>query len=461
MRKQGSLRNLMASASRLRFSILLIAAAVLHVSVTLAVTLSGYYGLAPAHFDARGVGISFAGDSLNYLNHIAAVSSEVERSGTGAWLRSDMALHVRLYSISFALAGRWLGFTVLSAEPLNLIYYLLILSLVFALGRELFDRGAGILAAGAAALWPSLLLHTTQLLRDPLFLTLLLVIIFLSVSWLTRTYSWQRGLMAGAGGGVAGLLVWLVRSQIWEVLFLAAILSTLFLIIRQVRERKFAAGNLIGAALMCAFLISAPVVGRAFNIYSYPAEQSGEPRSAQAENPGMPGAPVNNRLATAQPTLPPGSSLPARISFIRQKFLISYPSAGSNIDTHVEFRSFTDILIYLPRAMAIGLFAPFPNMWFERGTQTGMEGRLLSGLETLLIYLVEALAAYALWMRRGLAQAWLLMLMALAGMLALGLVVPNMAALYRMRYGFWLLLIIFGAEGLRQISLRKRAEGNG
>ena len=202
-------------------------------------------------------------------------------------------------------------------------------------------------------------------------------------------------------------------------------------------------------------MAGAPAVGKAFNIYSYPGEQvasagrAGTSADASAEN---------GQATGARPILPPGSPLPARIGFLRHKFLFLYQGAGSNIDTGVEFRSFTDILLYLPRALMIGLFAPFPDMWFTSGTQVGLEGRLLSGFETFLVYLIEILAAIAVWRHRRSLRPWLLLMIILMGAAALGLVVANVAALYRMRFGFWLLLIVLGAEGLRYLT-RLRSPG--
>ena len=436
----------MATASRIRLSRLLIAAAVLHLSFAIAVNLAGRFKLLPGIFDERGIGISFAIDSSYYLVSSQRLVNTLEGDGIGAWAKDSASLHVKLYSLSYAVMARFSGYNTLGAEPLNLLYYLLTLTLVFALGREAFERGAGILAAMIAALWPSFLLHTTQLLRDPLFLIVFLIIILICMSWLTRSYSWRAGLLTGIAGGAASALVWLVRSQMWEVMLCATLLAAGFLALRLWRERRFAAGNLISAALLCSMMISAPIIGKVFKIYSYPAEQAVSANKQSA--------------APSQPVLPPGSPLPERISFLRQKFLSLYPGAGSNIDTHVEFHSLADILLYLPRALAIGLFSPFPNMWFVPGAQVGLEGRLLSGFETFLIYLIEALAAFALWRTRRRLPPWLLLLIILTGLLALGLVVPNLAALYRMRFGFWLLLIILGAEGLRQFLLQISQTGN-
>lgn len=462
MRKQSSVRELVATAGGVRLSRLLIMAAALHLSLAIALSFAARQGLLPAHLDARGVGISFAVDSLEYLNESARLVQVLEQEGAAAWARADAALHVKLYSLSQALLGRWLGFTTLSAEPLNLFYYLLIVTLVFALGREAFDRGTGILAASVTALWPSLLLHTTQLLRDPLFLTLFLTIMLVSVSWLTRGYSWRGGLLSGIAGGAASALLWLVRSQMWEVLLCAVLLSATLLLARQILERRFMAWNVMSFALVCAVVVALPVAAKAFKVYSSSDVRRGAADFAASETAGRAASSTDNGAATVPPrSLPPGSPTVSRISLLRQKFLSRYPTAGSNLDAHVRFDGLSDILLYLPRAALIGLLAPFPNSWFVRGAEAGREGRLLAGFEMALIYLVEALAAFALWRRPRRIQAWLLLLVSLGGVLALALVVPNLAALYRMRYGFWLLLIILGAEGLRQIFIpetqRRRA----
>jgi hypothetical protein len=105
----------------------------------------------------------------------------------------------------------------------------------------------------------------------------------------------------------------------------------------------------------------------------------------------------------------------------------------------------SDVLSYLPRAAVVGFFAPFPNMWLAEGKEVGASGRRLAGLECLAMYAVEALALVGLWRGRGRLPVWLLASVAAVGVTALGLVVVNVGALYRMRYGFLALLIILAA----------------
>ena len=96
----------------------------------------------------------------------------------------------------------------------------------------------------------------------------------------------------------------------------------------------------------------------------------------------------------------------------------------------------------------VGFFAPFPNMWLRAGKQVGYTGRVISGFETLLTYMIESIALIGLWSARRNLSAWFLVIVIALGALALGLVVNNMGAMYRLRYPFWVLMVILGAGGI-------------
>jgi hypothetical protein len=117
----------------------------------------------------------------------------------------------------------------------------------------------------------------------------------------------------------------------------------------------------------------------------------------------------------------------------------------------VEFKSNADIARYLPRAVQIGFFAPFPNSWLARGALVGLKGRMLSGLETGSTYVLLLLAIVSLWRRRRALSAWLLAAIFAMAVTTLGLVIGNLSVLYRMRYAYWMLLIILGADGAVQV----------
>jgi hypothetical protein len=123
-------------------------------------------------------------------------------------------------------------------------------------------------------------------------------------------------------------------------------------------------------------------------------------------------------------------------------FALSYPDAGSSLDSDREFKSLNDLLTYLPRAMEIGLWAPFPNSWISSGRRVGRAGQLLAGAETFFIYLCQTLAVCAVVRGPRRLAVWFLLAMATLGVTTLALVVPNVGALYRYRYAFWMIVIV-------------------
>lgn len=109
-----------------------------------------------------------------------------------------------------------------------------------------------------------------------------------------------------------------------------------------------------------------------------------------------------------------------------------------------------DVIRQLPRAIVVGFFAPFPNLWLRAGREVGTGGRLVSGFETLLTFMLECVGLFGLWRARRSLAAWFLFVFLAIGAVALGLAVNNMGALYRLRYTFWILMVILGAGGIDQ-----------
>ena len=127
---------------------------------------------------------------------------------------------------------------------------------------------------------------------------------------------------------------------------------------------------------------------------------------------------------------------------------VVYAGNASSLDSDVQFDNAADIVRYLPRAAVIGFFAPFPRMWFESGTN-GRSGRLLAGAETLVMYLLYLPAVVCVWSERRKLAVWLMFLVTTIGLIALGLVVVNAGALYRLRYVFWILVIMLAVRGVK------------
>lgn len=428
-------RQFIVKAIRRTPSLAIPVAAAFHLLITVGVFSFGRLELAPQQFDRDGIG-HFALDSFVFRRQAEGLVSGILNKGIVSWLFEPAELHVKCYSLCLALFHP-LGENILAIEPLNLFYYLAILVLVFRLTKKVSGERAAWLAASMIALWPSFLLHSTQYLRDPLFIAAMLALILILTNLIMNSYKFMDGLVVGGLGAVVSATLWMTRSEMWllfrSVIYFAAALMA----IRLLRERKLLVGNLVAIALVS---VVATV--------SLPGAQNLQRRS---------GVTLGIRLRDV-------GELPmwARIAARRHGFVSEYSEqSGSIIDGDVEFSSQADVIRYIPRAVEVGFMAPFPEMWFKSGRNVGLAGRLISGVETALMYLIELFALIFLWHRRRSLHVWLLALTAAVGVVALGLVVVNVGTLYRMRYGFLVVVIILGSAGVFQIlpSRNKATEG--
>ena len=398
----------------------LILAGAIHVALTTAIFLIGHFRVLPNTFNEDGIGITFAIDGRTYNQVAIGLVGQWKTNGFITWLNTKAPLHSRLHSVSFMLFGWLLGYNILGAEPLNLFYYLAILSCIYFLGRELFDAETGLLAAAIIAVWPTFLLHSTQLIRDPLSNACLLALMLVLTTVISRQFTPRNAILIGVGGAGLVTLFWLARGNMWNVVILAVAITLAMLAGRMICARRFMTGNVIVMLLTITALIVVP---------------------SRLESTTLPGVRPPNATLTLSSTIKQMSG--------RRAGFRSYTSQASNIDTDVQFNSTGDVVRYLPRAFEIGFFAPFPRMWIEVGS-FGRAPRLLSGLETLAMYFVYVVAGLCVWRERRNLKMWLVFLVATIGILALGFVVANAGALFRIRYVFWMMLIVLAAKEINR-----------
>ncbi len=421
---------------------LLIVAAAVHVAATITVFVIGHFQLLPGFFDPNGIGTTFAIDGATYQRLASQMATQWQNYGLGPWLDIKAPLHCRLYSIPFAIAGRVVGHNVLAAEPLNLFYYLGTLSVVYLLVREMFNERAGLLAAAIVAVWPSFLMHSTQLIRDPLAILCLLALLLVMTLLLSREFEWKPALGLGAGGALLVTVFWLARGNMWNAVVVAVALALLLLAFRMIRERKFMAGN---ASVMMIVIVTMLLV----------------PSRLESTTLGGVRPPVTPlAIPSASQTAPREGVWTRAINQIRDRRagFRFYTAQKSNIQGDVQFESISDMVEFIPSAALIGFLAPFPPMWFEAGTY-GTAGRLLTGAETLVMYFLYGAVGVCLWRERRRLAMWLIFLTATVGLIGLGLVVVNVGALYRIRYVFWIMMITLAAQGI-YLTVRRTSATN-
>lgn len=421
------------SASKRRFQtrVLLLASVVLHLLVTSAVFTAGRYQLSHSQISPTGIG-KFASDGFVYQEQVVELSKVLKNNGVRAWAGWPIQLHVRLYALPFTAISRWVSFNILTIEPVNLIYYLAILILVFRLGVAMFTFRAGMIAATIVALWPSFLMHTTQLLRDPLLILCMLIFVWSVVESLRLDLSWRRALLLGVTSVAAIVLIRIVRLPMWYLIAAAVAVATGLLLFLSVVNKRIQKPSLLFAFLIVTATLVSPKLQPFF-------------RTQQGTEALLPSG-----HETMQ-----SLSLAEQISLYREMFKFEInqqgerqvPKGSSLIDAQVTFHNMSDIIRQLPRALEVGYFAPFPNMWLKSGEWVGSGARLLSGFEMVLTYVIELFALFGLWNARRNLAAWFLVAVISLGTIALGLVVDNVGTLYRMRYSFWMLIVVLGAGG--------------
>ncbi len=125
--------------------------------------------------------------------------------------------------------------------------------------------------------------------------------------------------------------------------------------------------------------------------------------------------------------------------------MISYNlfvNANTLVDADDQPNSVGSILAYLPRALQVGVFAPFPNTWLQKLSLP----KLGVIAETIIWYIVAPGILLTLLYRRSV-QLTITLLFALFFITVFSFVGPNIGTLYRARYAYEFLLILIGIAG--------------
>lgn len=125
------------------------------------------------------------------------------------------------------------------------------------------------------------------------------------------------------------------------------------------------------------------------------------------------------------------------------------------VDTDVRLNSARDFVGYFPRALQLGLLSPFPNLWKGEGSTPVMTmARKIMGVTTLVFYFfLLGLLAGVISHRKNL-TTWIILMFCILGILMFSYTYPNIGTMLRFRYGFYMLLIAFGAAHIVELVLR-------
>ena len=116
--------------------------------------------------------------------------------------------------------------------------------------------------------------------------------------------------------------------------------------------------------------------------------------------------------------------------------------AKSMIDEHVAPRNLVEVAIYLPRALQVAMFAPFPSSWLANISIT----RMVAAGEMFIYYLcLPGVLLLLLYNRRP--AVFLSIYFACFFLLVHGVIIANLGTLYRLRFGYLFIILLLGVLG--------------
>ena len=411
-----------------------------HLSLSISLSLIARSTFLASLHNGQGLW-NFAPDSFSYNREAYRLLDFLKKGNLSGWWGNSPFWHVKWIALSYGAITP----DPLSFAPVNAIVWTACIYCVYKIARMLFPERQtfSIACALIFGLWPSYLLHTTQLLKDPLYILGMLLMIWGWVGLL----SGYRGIVLSFLAGFGLLLAYLNRIYMLEPLIVLSLLALVLILWRVPRARMYA-------------LLAFVVIGGLY-VYQYPSKfiqirQKEKRASISADSTHTDEPRTGNLRLFANRVTNWVRYQVVRLSNARNTWINKYPNAGTNIDTDVHFLSLKDVLAYIPKAAIIGFLAPFPSQWFGTPRTAGRASRILAGLEMMLWYTLSLGFVYFLFTGPVAWQIRIWMLLYTFTLVVLtGLVVTNIGALYRLRYVYFLPILIGGLEGWSRFYVQK------
>ncbi len=388
------------------------------------------------------------------------IAQWVQLTGWSEWRTFAVSGNVTILSLLYMLFGHDPALII----PVNAAIHAMGGLLIFLLTRELAGQEpvgtyAGILASGLFVLFPSALNWFGQLHKDGYAIAGILLILLTWLKALHRPANLRNWIIL-AGIYLAGLIMIVsVRPHTVIMLFVAT-MGMLFAIIilaglrRQIRQYAFPAlFFLISAVALVSAdaLMAGAKANLKFDVTEIRTERgvivnpyiAAIYYASTAEN--YEGWQDPNWQWQKTPWFPDSIERKIELTARLRAGLIAYglkEKAKSMVDQDVTPRNVAEVIRYLPRALQVGMFAPFPSSWLANISIT----RLVAVGEMLIYYL--CVPGILLLLLYNCKPAVLLSLyFSCFFLMVQGFTIANLGTLYRVRYGFLFVLILMGVLG--------------
>jgi len=423
---------------------------IFHILIALLISWISYSSyLSPLH---TGDGFwKFAIDSTLYHQEALTLIDVLDKGEWLFWWSSYTShMHVKWIALIYWSYGE--AYPVLF-EIVNSFVWVASVVLIYKAGYHLFSKNVMIASCSTLFLFfPSVLLSSAQLLREPFYI---LGVCFTILGWVfivKKDSSWL-----GAGLIIFGFFfIVLARDYITPIIFSVFFICGIGAIItnRVARLPMFLMMVSIYAIAATGGDWLSPINGKGngyvteidgvenFGTFNQNISGSDNQNISGSDNQNISGS--DNKVLNYL-----NLNIAKRISSMRHGFRNVTATAGSSIDVDERFRNVEDLILYLPRALQIGFLSPFPKHWVSSGKETGSIGRIVSGLETIILY-ITFIGFFCLLFKNIKIAVALVPVLVLGGMiiLLLGYAVPNVGTIYRMRQGLLIPYFMLGTYGV-------------
>ena len=280
------------------------------------------------------------------------------------------------------------GVHPLNVSFLNAWYGTCIIGAGLVMMRRLGASARSIrLGVALLAFWPSLLLWSSQPMKDPL--TLMLVMLGLCVLVLSLDLQNSRSLTWFWLAGLLGVLLALFRIYAGLVFGVTMMIAHGWVAIQALRRRAYGFFRKSLAVMVFLPLALFAVTQLDFQmlINRSKSEAVGLMPEPAHRPPGL-GVVLDQAKAVIAPLTPQA------LNSLRQGFILT--GGHSLIDPDVTIPSLFKLVAYLPRSLSIAVLAPFPWQWFDVGGRT-RAFRAFTAVEALLVYFLLAGVLGSVW----------------------------------------------------------------
>ena len=435
-----------------------------------------------------GLGFMVGGDAKVYHDVAVQLAEKINALGWSAWELRPNTENASLATPSGIASAVYVlfGSNPLFLLPFNSVVQAATATLLFKTMHSLFADSkclVAIIATLPFILFPTAVSWTSQLLRDGIFILGAFLYLWGWILIARVRYFSLKTLFISLCFALPGIwIVWAVRSYMCEVYIAITVIIGLCacVMIAASSNRKVVGLGLIrralGVVIFGFILISVLALLSSIEKYTYlkKAQEMSEifinkdsNISTTLESPAetqdfidheRPASRCKERWVEFE-------YAPSLLNRILKSIIMAregyygyiYRNSGSTIDQKVCINSASDLMLYLPRALQIGLLAPFPNQWFDPNSHGQGASRKIAGAEMVVTYIaLLGLICLGAGLRKKI-ELSIVLSYVLPMLLLLSVVTPNIGALHRQRYGFLMVLVGIGLGLIAKYLLSRKA----